>query len=323
MCPAWAIERMPCGHLEHALALSFRNFPSPFRGAVSAALISPERFPMRSFAVAIFLSGFAVVASAQTPLTPSATPQTGAPPAKPVAKRAVPKIKAAVKQPASTETGPCRLGVISALGDRFAVQKFGLTVFENEENEVSIDWGLDDLVLARVRAATGADPAVRRIAYPKAAFEPFYHPTSRFLPDPREGLPAIVQSITPNANCERYLVVTRFKGKISGTNLMIDGVGTYNQGLGSLLRHSHLFANIAITVLDGRTYEKIGNPFANFGARLSEGMRLTEDPLTTLDNSLFPEPPAAAAGNTTLRERTRALVAARLDQSLPAQLNAE
>jgi hypothetical protein len=260
---------------------------------------------------------------AQSQPAPGTTPQTGAPPAKPATKKVLAKAKTAVKQQVVTETGPCKLGVISALGDRFAVQKFGLTVFENEESEVPIDWGLDDLVLARVRAATGADPTVRRIAYPKAAFEPFYHPTSRLLPDPRESLPAIVQSITPKANCERYLVVTRFKGQLPGTNLMVDGVGTYNQGLGSLIRHSHLFANIAVNVLDGRTYEKIARPFANFGTRLSESMRLTEDPLTKLDNSLFPEPAAAAASSTTLRERTRALVAARLDQALPTYLNAE
>jgi hypothetical protein len=278
---------------------------------------------VRSLAVALACSCLVSLAWAQSQPAPGTTPQTGAPPVKPVAKKLLPKAKAAVKQPAVTETGPCKLGVISALGDRFAVQKFGLTVFENEESEIPVDWGLDDLVLARVRAATGADPTVRRIAYPKAAFEPFYHPTSRLWPDPREGLTAIVQSITPNANCERYLVVTRFKGQIPGSNLTIDGVGTYNQGLGSLLRHSHLFANIAVNVLDGRTYEKIAHPFANFGARLSEGLRLTEDSLTKLDNSLFPEPAAAAASSATLRERTRALVAAQLDQALPAQLNAE
>ena len=161
------------------------------------------------FFAALACSCLVSFAWAQTQPAPGTTQQTGAS-AKPVAKKALPKAKAAAKHPAVTESGPCKLGVISALGDRFAVQKFGLTVFENEENEVPIDWGLDDLVLARVRAVTGADPTVRRIAYPKAAFEPFYHPTSRLLPDPREGLPAIVQSITANANCERYLVVTRF-----------------------------------------------------------------------------------------------------------------
>jgi hypothetical protein len=271
----------------------------------------------RSFVAAtILVSCFTAAGWAQSPATSSAP--AAATPAKPVTKKAAPKAKSAAKQPVAAETGPCRLGLISAIGDRFAVQKFGLTVFETEESEVSVDgWGLDDLVIARVRAATGADPTVRKIAYPKGAFEPFYHPTSRFLPDPREGLPAIVRSITPAANCERYLVVTRFKGQVPGTNLMLDGIGAYSRGLGSLVRHSHLFANVGVTLLDGGNYETISRPFAGLGTRLADGLRLTEDPLTKLDNSLFPEPATAVPGNATLRERTRALIAARLDQTLP------
>ena len=268
-------------------------------------------------AAVILMSCFTAAGWAQAPSTPS---PAASPPPKPVTKKAAPKAKAAAKQPVA-EAGPCRLGVIAALGDRFAVQKFGLTIFETEEDAVPVEgWGLDDLVVARVRAVTGADPAVRRIAYPKSAFEPFYNPTSRFLPDPREGLPAIVRNITPTTNCERYLVVTRFKGQLAGTNLMLDGIGTYNRGLGSVLRHSHLFANISLSMLDGSTYERINRPLGNLGARLARGLQLTEDPLTKLDNSLFPEPATAAAGNATLRERTRALIAARLDEVLPDYL---
>jgi hypothetical protein len=204
------------------------------------------------------------------------------------------------------------------------VQKFGVTVFETEQAYVPIeDWGLDDLVLARVRAATGSDPSVRKIVYPKGAFEPYFNPKSRLLPDPREGLPAIVQSFTANAHCERYLVVTRTRGEVPGTRLELDGIGAYNQGLGSLLRHSHLFAVFALNMLDGRTYEKLSRPFAGIGARLSQGMRLTEDPLNKLDNAQFPEPPSSAAGSATLREKTRELVAARLDQALPDYLKRE
>jgi hypothetical protein len=242
---------------------------------------------------------------------------------KPVAKKPAGK-KSAAKPQVSAESGPCRLGVIPVIGEHFSVQKFGVTIFETEENEVSIeDWGLDDLVLARVRAATGADPAVRRIAYPKGAFEPYYNPKSRFLPDPNEGLPTIVRNMTPNASCERYLVVTTFKGELPGTRLLLNGIGTYNQGLGNLIRHSHLFANIMITMIDGRTYEKIDRPFANFGDRLANSLRITEDPLKKLDNSFFPDPPAAAAKSATLRDRTRELVAATLDQTLPAYLKEE
>src|SRR3954466_12627211 len=183
---------------------------------------------LRRFVAAAILASFVAGAgSAQTPSTPPTAPTKSAP------KKASAKPKAAAKPPTMAQTGPCRLGVISAVGNRISVHKFGLTVFETEESEGPVDWGLDDLIIDRIRAATGADPAVRRIAYSKGAFEPFYHPTSRFLPDPREGLPAIVRGITTNAGCERYLVVTRFKGQLPNTNLTLDGIGVYSRGIGS------------------------------------------------------------------------------------------
>jgi hypothetical protein len=273
----------------------------------------------RSFAAAtILVSCLTAAGWAQSPAT-SSTP-AAATPAKPVVKKAAPKPKAVAKQPVA-ETGPCRLGVISALGDRFSVQKFGLTIFETEESEATMNgWGLDDLPLARVRAATGADPSVRRIAYPKGAFEPYYNPKSRFLPDPNEGLPAIVRSITANANCERYLVITKYNGIVPGTKLEINGIGVYSQGIGSFARHSHLFANVAVSMYDGTTYEKISRSLAAFGASFSAGLGLTEDPLTKLDNSLFPDPPESASSSATLKERTRALVSARLDRMIPVYL---
>jgi hypothetical protein len=271
----------------------------------------------RFTATSILVSCVTTTGWAQTSSTVTAPP---APSTKPVARKPATKAKTAAKPPIAAESGPCRLGVISAIGDHFSVQKFGVTVFEEEANEIPVDWGLDDLVLARVRASAGADIAIRKIAYPRGAFEPFYNPKSRFLPDPNEGLPAIVRNITSNANCERYLVVTTFNGKVPGTNLVVNGIGTYNQGLGNLIRHSHLFANIAVNVIDGRTYERTDRPFADFGTRLAQGLRVTDDPLTKLDNSFFPDPPSAAASSATLRERTRALIAARLDQMLPNYL---
>jgi hypothetical protein len=262
----------------------------------------------------------ALAQSAQ-PASGTAAPQTAAPAIKPAVKKSAPKAKTAGKPAAPVETGPCRLGVISALGDRFSVQKFGLTIFETEVNEVPMDgWGLDDLPLARVRAATGTDPSVRRIAYPKGAFEPFYNPKSRFLPDPNEGLPAIVRSITANANCERYLVITKYNGMVPGTKLEINGIGVYSQGIGSFARHSHLFANVAMSMYDGTTYEKISRSLAAFGASFAEGLGLMEDPLTKLDNSLFPDPPNSTSSSATLKERTRALVSARLDRMIPGYL---
>ncbi|PJG51779.1 hypothetical protein CVM73_29350 [Bradyrhizobium forestalis] len=274
----------------------------------------------RFSALVLVLLSFLASAAAQTPPATTASPAQAAPQAKPAAKRAAPKAKPVAKQPVAVESGPCRLGVISVIGDRYSVQKFGLTIFENEVNEVPIDWGLDDLVFARVRAATGNDPTVRRIPYPKGVFEPFYNPKTILIRDPGERLPTVVRSFTTNANCDRYLVATTFKAELPNTHMTLNGIGTYNQGLGSLLRHSHLFANIAITLIDGRSYEEIKRPFVNFGANFAASMRLTEDPLTKLDNSLFPDPPAAASANAALRERTRALVADRLDRGLSGYL---
>jgi len=273
---------------------------------------------LRHVAALLITSALIVPSYAQAP---TAQPANTA--ARPASKKMPSKPKAKAARPAA-ETGPCSLGVISAIGDRFFVDKFGVTVFETEETEVPIEgWGLDELVLTRVRAAAGADPSIRKIGYPKGSFEPYYNPKSRFLPDPREGLPAIVRDITSNANCERYLVVTTFKGQIPGSNLTLNGIGTYNRGLGSIIRHSHLFANITINMLDGKSYEKISSFAADTGSRLAEGLRITEDPLEKLDNADFPDPPSRASNSASLRDRVRTLVAAKLDRDLPSYLKTQ
>jgi hypothetical protein len=151
-------------------------------------------------------------------------------------------------------------------------------------------------------------------------FEPYYNPKSRFLPDPSEGLPAIVRGITANANCERYLVITKYNGVVPGTKMEIKGIGAYSQGIGSFARHYHLFANVAVSMYDGATYEKINRSLAAFGASFAAGLGLTEDPLTKLDDSVFPNPPESASSSTALKERTRALVSARLDRMIPVYL---
>lgn len=261
---------------------------------------------------------FGTAGEAQTP--PQAPAPKAAAPAKAAAKKpAARKTNGSARQPAAVESGPCKLGVIPALGDRFSVHKFGLTVFETEDNEVAIEaWGLDDLAVARARAAFGT--SVRRINYAKRAFDPFYHPKSRFIPDPNEGLLAVVRNITQSANCERYLVVTRYTTRVDGTNLEVKGIGTYNRGLGTLMRHSHLFANVAVTMFDGSTYERSNRTLAAIGAGLAEGLRLTEDPLKKLDNALYPDPPQSASGSAVLREKTRALVSAQLDRAMSVYL---
>ncbi len=119
---------------------------------------------LRQFAVAsaVLVLLFGTASQAQSPPATNAPP-TAAAPAKTAAKKPAPKAKPGAKK-AAIETGPCGLGVISAIGDLFSVHKFGITIFETEDDEVAVDgWGLDDLAVARARAATGNDPSVRRL----------------------------------------------------------------------------------------------------------------------------------------------------------------
>jgi hypothetical protein len=275
---------------------------------------------IRTFAVAIFLSCFTISASAQT--QPGPSPQTGPVAARPV-KKAAPKSKTASKPAASTESGPCQIGVISAIGDKFAVQKVGIMVFGNELTEVPIDgWGLDDLVVARVRAAASG-MAVRKIAYAKGSFGPYYHPPAKLFRNMDEDLTAVVRQVAASSSCARYFVFTTYDGKLDGTNQYLAGIGVLNHGT-SLFSRTSLFANISLKVFDGQSFAIGRNPHANLGAILAGSLeRMTQDPLTKLENEDFPATPGDAPGSATLREHTRVLLTARLDKSLPAFLKQE
>ena len=276
---------------------------------------------LRSLAFALALSCFVTSASAQAQTLPTATAPTGTPAPKPAAKKPTAKAKSSAKPVAQVESGPCRIGVIPVVGDQFEVQKIGLTIFNIEYAAVPIDaWGLDDLVVARVRAVAGSGTGVRRIAYPKQIFAPYDHPAPALFRNSENELTDIVRQITANAGCETYLAVTKLSGKLESTNQTLRGIGVYQRGIGSLIGHTRLFASIQLTFFDGQTYAVSKKPFSlNLGAALAKGFGV-EDPLTKLENSAFPEPAAAAATSPTLRDGARALLAAHLDKALSVAL---
>ena len=269
---------------------------------------------LRVLATTFVLSFFVTSAWAQI------QPAPGGPSApRSVAKNPAAKAKTRAKQATPAESGPCRIGVIPVVGSKFAVQKIGLTVFNNDDADVAIEsWGLDDLVVARVRAAAGSAAGVRRIAYPQDAFAAYERPAPALFRNRQDDLTAIVRQITANAGCESYVVVMKFTAQMNGTNQPLRGIGVYNRGIGSLISLTRLFANIQLTVFDGQTYAIRKKPF-ELGTALASDLA-GEDPLTKLDNAAFPEPPTAASTSATLRDGTRALVAAHLDKALPPLL---
>jgi hypothetical protein len=269
---------------------------------------------LRRFAItAIILSCFAAPGWSQSPSTTPTAPAPG----NPVAKKPAPKAKAAAKPAAVADAGPCKYGVIIAVGDVFAVQKIGLTVFGNEYTEVPISWGLDDLIFARTRVAAGGIP-LRRINYAKGMFDPYYHPQPSLFRNPDQELTELVRQIAGSAGCERYFVFTRLKGQVQGTNQFIEGIGVLNRGLG-LLNSNSLFANLSLKVFDGQTFE-IRRPPIDFDAMMKRMVAsLAGDPsLNKIDDSAFPSPPEEAAKSAVLRDGTRNLLTDRLDKWLPA-----
>lgn len=261
-------------------------------------------------------------AFAQTPSTPAAPPvQTAAPP-KPAVKKTAPRAKPAAKPAVAADSGPCQIGVISAIGDQFSVQHVGLTMFGNEYMEAPIDaWGIDDLFVARVRAAAPG-MAVRKIAYASGAFRPYYHPETKLFRNDRDDLTALVRQIAGTANCERYVVATKARVSVDGTNQSIEGLGVY-KNWASPSGRGVVVAYFRISVFDGRTFDIHRAPTRSFGDVLASSFSNKNDNMQILNNLEFPKTPEQVTNSALLRDSTRSLLTAQLDKYLPAYIKGE
>jgi hypothetical protein len=268
---------------------------------------------VRVFTAAILLSCFIISASAQAPSPQGAATQTGTP----AAKKSAPKAKTGAKPVA--DSGPCQIGVIPVIGDTFVVQKVGLMVFGNELTEVSTSgWGLDDLVIARIRAAApGA--TVRKITAAKDAFAAIKRPEglSGLFHDTNTDLVAAVRQIVAGTHCKRYVLVRRYGSQFSNTNQSVRGVGIVSWG-----GRTYLFALTYIRVFDGEDFSIIKRGAASTDDESPISRVLLLNPIRgrKLEEGPFPAAPEEAASNPALRDGVRALLAASLDQTMPAML---
>ena len=268
---------------------------------------------IKSFVVAVLLSFCAETAWAQTPPTPGIP--SDAPAARSTAKKPGQKARAVAK-PVS-ESGACDLGVVAAAGNPIGLKKVGVTVFGNEYSEVASDaWSIDELIVARVRAAAGPGVAVRRIVVGgEGLFELYKKPGKGLFNNPRQNLTEAVRHIAANSHCTRYIAITRSIENLGGTNQSLEGVGVLTQGLYGKVA---VFANTAIAVFEGQDFVIRDDPFGSLGARLSQIGK--DERLRAVEGAEFPASPEAAAKDTRLRDAARALLAERLDRILPEYL---
>ena len=213
---------------------------------------------------------------------------------------------------------------------RFSVQKFGLTIFENEGSDAPMNgWGWAICRFARVRAAAPAQ--ILRFdgsAYPAGAFEPLLQSEIEVSASIKRGL----AGNRPGHHRQRKLRALSGHNEIQrgwcrAPKWRSSGIGAYSQ--------EHRIVRPALPsvrqccrshVYDGATYEEISRSLCRpWRLRLQRVSGVTEDPLTKLDEiGRFPNPPESASGSTALRKerapsfRPNDLTSASHDSRLPS-----
>ena len=256
---------------------------------------------IRPVAVALVLSCFTSAAAQAQPAPAAGRPSLGA--------------RTEAKPAGRVETGRCKIGVIPIAGNLFTIQKIGPIALSNTYVRAAAEWGLDELVVSRVRAAAPL-AAVRRIVYSREELARGNKPMSPFQ-NRNSNLNDFIRKVTTGANCERYVVVHRRGG---GKSVFGIGIAKFVSLIES---RTFLFAMMQVQIYDGVTLELIkeGPALIDDESLLARAyLNPVGGPYRALDERSFPASPAEAVANPTLREGVRALLTASLDKTLPAML---
>jgi hypothetical protein len=188
-----------------------------------------------------------------------------------------------------TISGAKTIGVISAVGTKFALQKVGVTVFGNELNEVPIGaWGLDDAVVSRVSAVLARRFTVKRIPISLGAFAAYETPPA--FGDSDATLQGIVRKLAGSANCDLLIVITRSGISFGGTNQVVTGIGMVEGGGAINPDNVTLYAVTAVHLYDGRSFERLlwRRPGFSFGGSMGN---VVNAPHRKLDRTWWPASP--------------------------------
>jgi hypothetical protein len=205
------------------------------------------------------------------------------------------------------------VGVVSAIGDRFSVQKIGFTVFQNSLDEVSIDsWGIDEQVVASVSSQLGKRFEIRRISYSKAAFAEVQKPKPLFASnqeDYRNQIAGILRGMASSQKCDLYVVVTKSASQVGNSNQSVGGIGFLQSGVG-FLSSVQLYTLFEIRVYDGQTFAVLGHQRASSTQSIfTSGIH---GPHREVDKSWWPDGAQSVAKDVRVKDATVSL----LEQSM-------
>jgi len=143
------------------------------------------------------------------------------------------------------------IGIVSAIGDKFYVQKVGLMAFGNDIKEFPIDsWRIDDLVASKARGLLSKSYDVRPVTYRRAAIAA--------APISRNGLADTLRAELSPQGRDAYLVVTKIPVQYGGTNQSISGLGIVE----GPFDHYFIYAILRIVLVDGREFSTIAQSIA-------------------------------------------------------------
>jgi hypothetical protein len=202
------------------------------------------------------------------------------------------------------------VGIVSAFGDKFHVQKYGLTVFGNDLKEFPIDsWGIDDHVAGQVRALLSKRFDVRPVTYRRAD-----------VAAPKDiwgGIGATIRAQVSPQGLDAYIVLTSAESQYASTNQSLNGLGIVEHGGGAGIfpKHYFLFALYYVSVIDGNQFSPLGLSVASLPEAPSYLMAVIHGPNREVDQSLWPASLDAASN-----QRLKGGVIELIDKSLPNTL---
>jgi hypothetical protein len=252
------------------------------------------------------------------PVAPASTAKPAAP--KPAKPKPTPMPTAA---PLVATSRPC-IGVIPVVS-LFVAWKFK-NAFRAGQSKASLvwSWGLDDLVVARVRAAAGPRFTVRRIAISPDMMAALDKLRGGLLRESEDEFSPLMQKAAGSAGCERYVLVTRGAHTIGGGYIRhaIRGLSLINTNT-VLDSQVFIFALTQLRVFDGKTFAVIARGIGQTNKEdlMSQltGKSLTNGPNRELVGFAWPDNIDATL-TPAVRDATRALLAESLDATLPDML---
>lgn len=166
---------------------------------------------------------------------------------------------AALQQPGAPRRNVC---VLSVVGQVFAVQKVGLTMFGNEHAATSIAaWNIDDFVAKEIAAVARGNVNVRSIpvsiADPASVREFNVHTRGPFTKD-NPAWEAAKRRASADKSCDLLVTVTAGFSKVSSTNQAVSGIGMLETpGVLAVPGKTFVHALMDLYLYDARTMQQL------------------------------------------------------------------